>query len=287
MSIGCNDIPWQKTTQENVTDEVVAYVDDAVLTNRELQRLIPPTPDSSLYRMWRRHAIDQWIDRQLVYHEARQHLPTITQDSLEAIVEAFRRELWAYTYARLRAIQQIDTHISESAIQQYYQSSQALFRVSDTLLHLRYVVFASKKVSARIRRKVPYWLAQYKNASAGDSLLKYCAFLHGDCRLDGQWISPHHFVQRFVGVPSNTWDRLMRRIGTVTRITTPSYTYWFYPTDRKYPGDIAPLATVKPHIQHIIRQQRLHQAVDMAFQTIAREARTSSKHSIKLFVNGQ
>ncbi len=282
LTNGCDRLArWWPRTEESAAEPAVAQVGEAVLTEAQLQRMVPPTPDSALYAEWRRHAVEQWVDRQLVYLEARTHLPPSVQDSLETVVESFRREIWAHTYARLQAARLFDSTVTDADIETYYRAHRGLFRAPDTFLHLRFAAVPTDRLTRRLRRKIPYWLARAANAAASDSLLKYCALTDADCNPSGRWLSPEGFAQRFVGLPSATWNQLMRRIGTVTRITTPSRTYWLMPTDRRYPGQEAPLEIVRSHIQQILRQQRFNEAVDAAYQQIARRARTSPKYVVK------
>ncbi|GEM_PF-4524856 len=250
---------------------VVAQVGDAVLTQADLNRMVPPPADSAAYAIWKKQAVEAWVNQQLLYLTAAQHLPPHRQDSLSRILDEIKADLWGHEYLRLRALQTPDTAVSSADIEQYYRQHQALFPSPDTLIGLRFASFHTADLPARLRKRLAGWLRD--ETSGSDSLLKYCALYNGDCAAGLRWMNHSRLHSAFPELGPTLWTRLLRRQKTVTRLSTSSRTYWFWVEDVRRPGEPMPLPMAAPTIRKILYQEKLTQQIEKIKGEILERAR--------------
>ncbi len=278
---GCQNPFSSSEAPEAVSSPVVARVGDAVLTHAELKAMVPPLSDSADYQAWQAQAIKAWVTREILYQEARQHLPPHMQDSLEKILHLIKADIWGEEYLRLRAYQQLDTTISAEEIAAYYQQNRTLFPSPDTLMGVRYVSFPAGRLPRRLQRKIARWLQNIPDGG-NDSLLKSCAMYQGECRLTVQWL-PHLQLNRtFPELGPSLWGRLMRRQKTVSRFSTAARTYWFWVAGVQYPGQPLPLPLAAPAIRRILQQHKFSETIEKARREIVERAQAGQRLRIEI-----
>lgn len=125
ITSGCNN--------GSAGDEVVARVENSVLTNEELNRRIIW---KGLGEEQKRKYVENWINRELLYKEAIQQNLDKTPD-LELEIEQVKKEFLVNRLVDKTFAEKIK--ITEQEIESYYNKNQNLFKVQDDerwVLHL-------------------------------------------------------------------------------------------------------------------------------------------------------
>ncbi len=126
----------QKTNEE----KIIAIVNDEVLTNGELQKIIPDnaTKEDSLHFV--QSYINQWIKTQLYLAKAKENLSDEQMD-FEKEIQNYKNSLIIQTYQEELLHQKIsETTISKDDIMDYYESNKESFTSSEKTYNLRFFI---------------------------------------------------------------------------------------------------------------------------------------------------
>jgi hypothetical protein len=123
---------------EEVNREPVARVHETFLYRDEVEERIPNnlTVEDSLALA--KSITYSWIERQLLVHQAEKNLDAEIKD-VEKKLQEYRNDLLIYAYQNELIQQKLDTTISETEIEEYYQSNQDHFKLKDYIVKVQYV----------------------------------------------------------------------------------------------------------------------------------------------------
>lgn len=168
-SISCFTACKWFNSQKDRNNTVLAKVGDKYLYTEDVEGIIQPgtNPKDSLMKL--QMYVDNWVKLQLMVQKAELNL-TREQKDFEREMENLKTTLLIHTYQEQVIEQLLDTNVSESDIQQYYQSHKEQFILRKNLVKCSYVIFSR---TIKEEQKVKSWFNSAKEADAV-KLLKFC-----------------------------------------------------------------------------------------------------------------
>jgi len=122
----------------------LARVGDDFLYDKDLQGLLPPNTAPLDSIVWIRNYANNWVKTQLLIKKAKENLKP-EQIDFKKQLEKYRNSLVTYTYESELIQQQLDTVVSDSAIESYYLSHQKEFILVKNIVRAMYVVIDNNK----------------------------------------------------------------------------------------------------------------------------------------------
>ena len=228
------------------------------------------TPEDSIQAV--KNYIDSWIRQELVLRYAKENLPE-EMTEIDKQIERYRRSLITYTYERELVAQKLDTVVSESDIQQYYDRYKDAFALRTGLFNVRY---------ARLRNAPPTrldsvrtWLKapSYANNS---KLQNFCEQFGVRCAAsDTAWFTQEDLAQ-YLPLDKLNWENIGYRKG-FAETTDNGDVCMVKVNDYKFKGSYAPLAYVRDDIYNVIINKRKLDYINRVHDAIYDDALKSKR----------
>lgn len=108
-------------SKKNTDDTVLAKTNSAVLTMRQVAKLIPDNVKDADSVQFVQNYVDRWIHNQLMLEKAIANIDDKGYASIEDMVNDYRTSLLVYKYQQLYIEQNLDTLILDSQIADHYE----------------------------------------------------------------------------------------------------------------------------------------------------------------------
>lgn len=244
-----------------------ARVYDRYLYLSELQSQLPTgmTVEDSIY--WTRNYINLWVQEQLFLYQAINNLSEKERD-FNRQLEAYKNSLLLYTYENRLIEQNLDTLISNSEIQQYYNE-----RLDDFILNRHTVKAFYVGIwvdSTRIIKEFKKILAKYP-LSLEDATY-FCEemtipLLHSDTT---RWLYFDDVLEKVPFQTDNT--EIWLRYNRSKEFTDSQYWYWLLIADYRLKNANSPLELEQDRIRKTILVRRKEALIKDMKRTIFEDA---------------
>lgn len=271
-SFGACDWFSEKSAEETTP---VARVYDRYLYQSDLKGVgaNAATPEDSIQAV--KNYLDSWIRQELVLRYAKENLPEELEE-IEKQVEKYRQQLIVYTYERELVEQKLDTVVSPTEIQQYYDKYKDAFTLKTGIFNISYARFRNPPVLRldSVRR----W---FKNPTDENTsrLVSFCRqYAVRYIVNDSAWYTAEEIAVFF---PTNKvdWSNLAYRNGfaevqdSTDLVMLKIHAY-------KFKGADAPLSYVRNDIYNIIINKRKLDYIQRVHSAIYDDALKSRKFEI-------
>ena len=232
-------------------EDIAATVGDKVLLKRDIPDLfyksISPEDSVKIAKKY----IQNWIKKELLLIKADINLTKFQQEEINRQCEETRASLMIYHYEQEMIRQRMNSTITESEIQEYYDNYPKNFLLKYGIVK---ALFLKIPVTAPNIDKVRRW---YKSDEVGDlnDLENYgYQFANKYDDFNNEWISFDMLLSKMPFVSSNP-DRYLRYTRNIE--TKDSLYYYFaHIRDHKLKSTVSPLEYVEDQIESIIYNQR-------------------------------
>lgn len=243
-------IPGCSLFEERNLEKPVARVFEEFLYPSDLDDIIPPgtSPQDSV--VLAKRYIDSWVKEKLMQRRAEQSL-TEEQMDFDRQIEEYHRSLLIYSYKQLLLQQKLDTIVSESELQSYYQENTSNFLLTEDVIK---GTFVKVPLSAPRINELRSWSWNNREEDL-DQMEKYClSYADKFSNFNDTWI---YFSTIRVQLPFQIPDpsRYLRNRNNAEN-TDSQYRYFLHITDHLTVGDPAPLEMVAEDITNIILNKR-------------------------------
>ncbi len=231
-------------------DPPVARVFDKYLYTSDLKDAIPENAGKSDSITLAKRYINTWVKDQLLLHRAEEVLSDEQKD-FEKQIEEYRKSLLIYSYEQKLLQQKLDTIVSDSEIQDYYDSNANNFLLNQEVIKATFI-----KIPLNISGtdKVRRWSRSNDSADV-NQLEKFCInYADKYDNFNNQWVYFSRLKEEMplkIDQPSR-YFRYNQNIET----TDSSFRYFLHITAMKGEGEIAPLEMVNEDIRSIILNKR-------------------------------
>ena len=132
--------------------EVVARVGNTVLTATELEDQLPDQLDEELAARERRHFIDDWVEQELLFHEALDQ-NVAGNARVQRLVEQARRDLVVASFLD-SVFENRSLDVSSEAIEAYYGGHQADFERAQAEIRAQHILLGSRRDADKLRQNL-------------------------------------------------------------------------------------------------------------------------------------
>ena len=252
-------------------DEVVAKVGKHKFYKAQLNALIPAgmMPEDSV-KLAVQH-IQAWAMEQLFADLADTHLSKEEKDVSEEL-EAYRKSLLRYRYEQRYVNEHIDTLITPSEVQAYYEAHQDNFVLDVPILKVRYVDMMQNSPNRELIRK-NMASDNYSDLALVDSLTYSSAIRYLD--YSSRWVDAVTLAREFdvdyatmLAMRKNNYIEMEQERGDVKLA---------YIIDSRAKGGIAPLDYCEARIRNIILSNRKNAILSTLEQDLLEDALAKNK----------
>ncbi|NMA72768.1 MAG: peptidyl-prolyl cis-trans isomerase [Bacteroidales bacterium] len=189
--------------------------------------------------------IRSWIEEELLYDNAQRNIPNM--ESIEQLVESYKKSLIVHTYKQELIKQRLSTHISEKEIEQYYDEHKELFVLEQPMIQ---GLFMKVPQAATGINNVRRWYKQ-EDSTAIEHLEKYS--LHNAVKYEyfyDKWIPAETILEM---LPSNSMS-LSQLIDNARSVELQDSIYYYFLniSEIRKVGDQEPLEYAKQKINDIL-----------------------------------
>ncbi|HAN20012.1 MAG: hypothetical protein A2X13_04995 [Bacteroidetes bacterium GWC2_33_15] len=238
------------SNNENKNDKVLAKVHEKYLYSSELKDFFPANIKKEDSIQVARNYINNWIKKQLLLRKAEMNLSDENRD-IEKQIEDYRSSLLIFRYQQELINQKLDTNVTESEIEKYYNEFSGNFILNQSIIKAVYVKVSSQAPDIANLRQ---WCKSDDIDDMG-KLDEYCyQYATKYNNFNNQWIP---FNNLFNEIPINVSDE--ERLLTNQRFieVKDSVFYYFVKiNDYKLRSTIQPLDYASLKIKGIILNKR-------------------------------
>ena len=214
------------SSYENKDKKAVARVYNTYLYEEDLEKIIPDgiSEDDSLSRV--KTYIDFWVKRQAIMQTAEINLIEEQKDVTEEL-EDYRMKLLIYRYKQKFIEQNLDTVVTNSQIEQFYEANQSEFLVGQAAIKTLYIKILKTSTNLSMVKRL------YRSSRERDikQLSDYCeqnATQYND--FNNEWI---YFKDLLINVPIRI-DNQEKFLKTNNYIEVQDSVYYYFAHIKNY-----------------------------------------------------
>ncbi len=128
----------QYFSKQNPSSEPIARVYESYLYKDDLLPLLPPNVSKEDSGIIVSNFIDNWIKEQVIIYQANNNLSEMERD-FDQRVEDYRNSLLIYSYEQKLIQQKLETDISQTDLEAYYNSNEDNFILTDCAIRAYYI----------------------------------------------------------------------------------------------------------------------------------------------------
>lgn len=248
----CNYFKKEKNPSDTTK---VARVYDKYLYTADLENIVPKGTSSADSLLITKNYIDNWIKQNVILHKAESNLNE-KEKNVEEQLQKYRNSLITFIYQRELIKEKLDTVVSQSEIESYYNSNQSNFQLRDNIVKFLFVTLNEKSPKLN---KLRDW---FKSSSASDRKLleDYCHQFAIDYFLnDDEWIPFDQCVKK-TGIKTYNQEEFLQNNRAFEIADSTNITFVCI-KDFKIKESLSPLSFETENIRNLIINKRKLQLV--------------------------
>ncbi len=234
----------------NLEDNPVATVGDKALYQSNIKEILPKncSPEDSILLV--NEYINKWVKEELMVQKADENL-TAEQKDVNKELQAYRNSLLIYKYKNELIKQHMDTLVTSSEIEEYYNQHPDNFNLNRSIVKAVFVAIPSDIANPEIIKE----LLKDTSEEGIAELREYCGQYAKkvEIALD-HWIDFQVLKRNFPVEIEDTQKFLREK--TVHELNDSNYYYIVSIHDYKLTNDLAPIEFVENNIKNLILNQR-------------------------------
>ena len=244
----------------------VARVYEKYLYEDELSKRIPEGITGTDSVALAKNIIKNWIEKQLLVYKAETNLPE-EKKNVEQKLQEYKNDLLIYTYQSELVEQKLDTSISSTEIESYYNTHQENFQLKDYIVKVRYVKL---ETNAPKLDKVRKLIISNKDADRTE-LEDYCYQFASNFYLDdNSWLYLDDLLKE---VPLEVYNKeVLLKSTKLVEYSDSANIYLVKIADYKLKDGISPLSLERENIKAILLNKRKKEFINQMKQDIFDEA---------------
>jgi hypothetical protein len=227
-------------------DEPVAKVGEHVLTLSELSGYIPNYLDAKDSALWADDYIKKWVQRELLLLKAEEKLSAQLKD-VNKELEEYKNSLLIFRYKNLLVNEKLDTTVSETSINKYYNEHRESFILNRNIVKAIYI-----KIPVQVSNPDNIKdLCFSENKEKQEKLASYCiSYAKAYDRFNDQWVAADMVLKN---LPEEIKDQnqFLER-NRFSESTDMNYYYIVCVRDYRLSGQVSPVEYVQNDIRNLI-----------------------------------
>jgi len=244
FSVSCNQF---KVSRE----EVIARVGSVYLYRTDLERELDLfiNKDDSILNT--RNFIDQWARNQIILQQAKINLNLEEIESLDALIDQYKIDLYSNTYKQTVLNKSIDTIIPVQELDSFLIQNQSIFKLNSPLYQVRYIQLPHDNVDVNeIKRSF-----QRFNTEDVYFLDSLSFQFTNHILVDSVWINKSNLLSEISFLNQENLNKYIKK-SQFFEIEDSLGVYLFFVKNHLMKGDIPPNEVLSPTIKNMILNQR-------------------------------
>ena len=244
FSVSCNQFKVSK-------EEVIARVGSVYLYRTDLEKELDLfiNKDDSILNT--RNFIDQWARNQIILQQAKINLNLEEIESLDALIDQYKIDLYSNTYKQTVLNKSIDTIISVQELDSFLIQNQSIFKLNSPLYQVRYIQLPHDNVDVN-EIKSSFQRFNTEDVYFLDSL-SFQFMNH--ILVDSVWINKSNLLSEISFLNQENLNKYIKK-SQFFEIEDSLGVYLFYVKNHLKKDDIPPNEVLSPTIKNIILNQR-------------------------------
>ena len=256
-------------------DEPVAKVGERILTMKELSGYIPNYLDATDSALWADDYVKKWVQRELLLLKAEENLKPEQKD-VNKELEEYRNSLLVYRYKNELVKGEMDTTVTESNIQKYFNEHRESFILNRNIVKAIYI-----KIPVQVSNPDNIKdLCMSDNKEKQAKLDEYCmSYAKAYDRFNDEWVAADMVLKN---TPAEIKDQnqFLER-NRFVESSDMNYYYIVCIRDYRLSGQVSPIEYVQNDIKNLILSKQKIEFLKQIEKDIYKEGVENNK--VKLF----
>lgn len=255
-------------------EDVVARVNEDYLYVSDIEKLISDniSPEDSTLIV--NNYINRWATQRLLIGQAKINLTTDKLERFDKLVEEYKNDLLTDAYKNVIVGQQLDSTVTESEFENYYEENRDNFKLNNALLKMRFLQLpVNYDGLAEVKEKFIRFNQKDKDVLNGHDV----QFLSSNLN-DSVWIKKEVLLAE-LPILRSTKEEVLKK-SNFTQLQDSLGVYLVKIEDILNPNEIAPLPYIKPTLRQIILNKRKLELIRKLETDITRDAIENNKFEI-------
>ena len=252
----------------------VARVNNSYLYQEDLAALISENTTKEDSTLIVNSYINRWATQQLLMDQAVINISENKQETYNKLVEDYKKDLYTEAYKSSVVLRTLDSTISATALETYYEANKENFKLNDVLFKVRYIQvnegFANLDKTIRSLET----FSEEDQASLATESIKFKDYNFND----STWVK-RKLLFEALPVLQHAEDQKLKK-SNFLRIQDSLGVYLVKIVDKLNPNDIAPLSYVKPTIEQVILNKRKLELIKKLEKDITTDALKNNNFEI-------
>ena len=269
LATGCNFL------NEPEEQEIIARVNDAYLFREDIANLVSENTSPEDSTLLVNNFITRWATQKLLIDRARINLSAKQQAEFDRLVQNYRNELYAKAYTDAIVGRELDTNITRSAAEAYYEENGENFVLNENLVKLRYINITKNNkdfdnIKTRFRRF---------NQEDKETLLEMAIQFNSYSLNDSVWVKTKQVYDKIKPLtPQDNPEFLKNR--NFMQLEDSLGVYLISVEDVRLRSEQAPLEYSLPSIKQILLNKRKLELIKKLEKDITQDAIKNDKFEI-------
>jgi len=252
----------------------IARVNDTYLYFEDIKELVTQAISKEDSLLIVNNYINRWATQQLLIDQSIINLPQERQDDFDELVNDYKEDLYTEAYKSSIVSRQLDSTITQSQLQSFYESNKENFKLNGELLKVRYIhVDENFSNLSRVKEKLNRFNDEDKS-SLNDLSIQFKSFNFND----SIWVKKEALFEALPVLQSNSSQVLKK--SNFKQLQDSLGVYLVKIGDILMTNDIAPLIYVEPTIKQIILNKRKLELIKNLERDITKDAIKNKKFEI-------
>ena len=262
-------------TKTGVSDDIIiAQVGEKKLLQSEIAQIIPKNIEAEDSTLMANDYIRKWVKQELLIQKANENL-TLEQKNLTKEIEEYRNSLIIYKYKNELMNQQMDTLVTKTQIEQYYNENPDNFKLNTNIVKAVFVKIPLQVANTKlIKELVDDDSDEGKNALREYSIQYAKSFDF----FNENWVD-FEIVKN--NIPGNILDD-KQFLDRNNQIELKDSVYYYLVTihDYKLKNELAPVEYVENNIKNLILNKRKIEFLKQVEENVYKEGVRQNKFKI-------
>ena len=265
IAIGCNNL------SNNRTNDLIARAGEDFLYVNDLPNF---TSEEDSIRKFM-NFVESWAKEKVLYDLSLVNLSQSKKNEIDELVNNYKVDLYINSYKDLIVNTRIDSIVSISQIDSFYEQNNTNFKLNENLVKYRYIKVPNDNINiSRIRRSI------VRINEEDRSFLDSLSFQFADLKLnDSIWFTERDVISSIQFINQQNKSRYLTKNKLFT-IEDSQYINFFIVKDILKSGNIPPISYLYERIKSTIITQRKLQLLQSLNKEILNDALKSRKYEV-------
>ena len=264
-AIGCSNL------SSNRTNDLIARAGEDFLYGNDLPNF--NSEEDSIRKFM--NFVESWAKEKVLYDLSLVNLSQSKKNEIDELVNNYKVDLYINSYKDLIVNTRIDSIVSISQIDSFYEQNNTNFKLNENLVKYRYIKVPNDNINiSRIRRSI------VRINEEDRSFLDSLSFQFADLKLnDSIWFTERDVISSIQFINQQNKSRYLSKNKLFT-IEDSQYINFFIVKDILKSGNIPPISYLYERIKSTIINQRKLQLLQSLNKEILNDALKSRKYEV-------